>query len=324
VQIVAEDTETDNNETNNETNNESSSEPGGGSGEPGGMGDPGGMPGGGMGGASGEAKTYNGEEVAIILNTAVAATDAESEILAYFRETLSESTDGKITVTVNYEVEVEADEELDTLEPLADGEAQIVAFARTEYRDRIPLINAVPDFTPATAQSTVDYYKNLFQDDENASAVLEEEGKENGATYLAAFVVKDEVGDGFSGGNLLVADLEWWESLSDEAQEFILQAAQDAADYSAELIDGSGASGEAGGDPGATGGDPGAAGGDPGAAAAAVELTDEELEEWATAINSAATRAKSTATELEMEDQFKAVIDAAADFIGVDRPEYDF
>ncbi|MCD8321396.1 MAG: hypothetical protein LUC89_00730 [Oscillospiraceae bacterium] len=317
VGIVAENTTASgetSGEVGGETNNESSSEPSGGSGEPGGgMGGPGGAPGG-MGGASGEAKkTYGGEEVAIILNTAVAATDAESEILAYFRETLSESTDGKITVTVNYEVEVEADEELDTLEPLADGEAQIVAFARTEYRNRIPLINAVPDFTPATAQNTVDYYKNLFQDDEDAAAALEEEGKENGATYLAAFVVKDEVGDGFSGGNLLVADLEWWETLSDEAQEFILQAAQDTADYSAELIDGSGASGEASGEAGGASGE-----------AAAIELTDEELEEWATAINSAATRAKNTATELEKEDQFKAVIDAAADFIGVDRPEYDF
>ncbi|MCD7768619.1 MAG: hypothetical protein LUH36_00655, partial [Oscillospiraceae bacterium] len=281
-----------------------SSEPGGGPNGGGPSGNPGG---GGPGGASGEAKTYNGEEVSIVLNTVAAEDDAESEIFEYFKETLAESTDDKITVTINYEVEVELDEEADTLEALAEGEAQIAAIARTDYRDRLPLVNAVPDFAPETAQNNVDYYKNLFQDDEDAAAALEEEGKTNGATYLAAYVVADEAGDGYTGGNILVADLEWWETLSDEAQEFILQAAQDTADHSAELIDGSGASGEASGEAGASG-----------EAAAAVELTEDEIAEWTTSVTSAVTRAKSTAEELEMQEQFRAVLQAAADFIGVD------
>ncbi|MCD8117854.1 MAG: hypothetical protein LUE21_12265, partial [Oscillospiraceae bacterium] len=306
--------------------NEGNTPPAGGSGEPGGG--PGGAPGGG-GGASGDpnaAKTYNGEEVSIVLNTVVAEDDAESEILEYFKETLAESTDNKITVTINYEVEVEiaeaGEDAPDTLETLAEGEAQIAAIARTDYRDRLPLVNAVPDFAPEMAQNNVDYYKNLFQDDEDAAAALEEEGKTNGATYLASYVVADEAGDSYTGGNILVADLEWWETLSDDAQEFILQAAQDAADHSAELIDGSGASGEAGGDPsaagGEAGGDPGAASGDPNAAATGVELTEDEIAEWTTAVTSAVSRAKSTAEELEMQEQFRAVLAAAADFIGVD------
>lgn len=150
------------------------------------------------GSASGDVAT-DVDALTIDFTTTFNQTETGGEILQHFADTLSEETNGAITVNFMWGGTV-----YDTsgeLEAVSSGAVNMVALGHMPHLDVLNYL-AFPGFAPGGTQEALDYFDELIFNDSETSKLIADEAAENNIKYLNviagganAFASKNEFTD---------------------------------------------------------------------------------------------------------------------------------
>ncbi|MCR4842571.1 MAG: TRAP transporter substrate-binding protein DctP [Eubacterium sp.] len=126
-------------------------------------------------------QTYDVDAMEISFSTTYQETETGGQIIQYFIDTLSDTTNGAITVNMNWGGTLyDTSGELDGV---ASGGVDMVALGHMPHTDVLNYLT-FPGFAPGGTQAALDYFNDLLFDNADTSALIQAEAEEVGIKYL--------------------------------------------------------------------------------------------------------------------------------------------
>ena len=132
-------------------------------------------------GSAASGQTYDVEAMEIEFSTTFQENETGGQIIKHFIDTLDETTNGAITVNVNWGGTL-----YDTageLDAVSSGAVDMVPLGHMPHTDVLNYLT-FPGFAPGGTQAALDYFDDLLFDNAETSAIINSEAEENNIIYL--------------------------------------------------------------------------------------------------------------------------------------------
>ncbi|MCR5785037.1 MAG: TRAP transporter substrate-binding protein DctP [Eubacterium sp.] len=156
--------------------------------------------------AEAEAEDTSGdiEELTITFNSTYSENETNGQLVTKFQEYLDETSGGKITLDILWGGTVYDD--TTQFQALRDGAVDMISFNNMQDADYVPYLN-FGSYGTGSAENVYECWNQLLFEDEECSALIEEEAAQYNMKYL------NNIGNGI---DALVSTFEW-----DTLDEFI-------------------------------------------------------------------------------------------------------
>ena len=122
------------------------------------------------------------DELTINFSTTFYETETGGELVQYFVDSVEELSGGAITVDVTWGGTLYSDS--DILDGLSAGGTDMTAFSHMPWTGTLNYL-AFPGFAPGSTQDALDYFDDIVFENEETSALINEELEENNVIFLS-------------------------------------------------------------------------------------------------------------------------------------------